>query len=111
MSDDVLRFTAFDDMGNRLDCEALFTFESVETGRSYIVYTDHSLDDDGNTKVYASIFDPADLESAADGEMVIASLTPIETEAEWQLVETILEDLQQEVSEALGDEDFFPWDD
>lgn len=45
-----------------VECETLFTFESTETGRSYIVYTDNTTDEDGNTTVYASIYDPAAVE-------------------------------------------------
>ena len=45
------------------------------------------LDDEGNTKVYASIFNPNDEKT---------ELTPIETDREWKIIETILETIQEE---------------
>ena len=43
-------FTVIDDKGNQVICEPLFTFESEETGKQYVVYTDNSRDDKGNVK-------------------------------------------------------------
>ena len=82
-------FSVIDDKGEKIECEALFTFESDETKKNYIVYTDNSLDENGNVKVYASIFDPT--KDPAD-------LIPIETEREWKIIETILESVQEEAN-------------
>ena len=80
-------FKVIDNDGKEVICEVLFTFESDETNKNYIVYTDNSLDDDGNVKVYASIYEP-DKEST--------ELIPIETEREWKIIETILDSIQKE---------------
>ena len=80
-------FTVLDDEGNEVVCEVLFTFDSEETKKSYIVYTDNTTDDEGNTKVYASIFNPNDEKT---------ELIPIETDREWKIIETILETIQEE---------------
>ena len=80
-----LTFNVIDDNGNNIECEILFTFESDETGKNYIVYTDNTTDEHGNTKVYASIFNPNEPDS---------KLTAIETEKEWKIIQTILEELQ-----------------
>lgn len=80
-------FTVLDNEGKEITCEVLFTFESDETKKNYIVYTDNSLDELGNVKVYASIFDPS---------KDTTELLPIETEREWKIVETILESIQEE---------------
>lgn len=80
-------FTVLDNEGKEITCEVLFTFESDETKKNYIVYTDNSLDESGNIKVYASIFDP---------NKENTELMPIETEREWKIVETILESIQEE---------------
>ena len=80
-------FTVLDDEGNEVVCEVLFTFDSEETKKSYIVYTDNTTDDEGNTKVYASIFNPNDEKT---------ELTSIETDREWKIIETILETIQEE---------------
>ena len=78
-------FKVVNEAGKEVECEALFTFESEETKKSYIVYTDNTKDEAGNTKVYASIYDP-NSEST--------SLEPIETDKEWKVIETILNELQ-----------------
>ena len=74
--------------GTEVTCNVLFTFDSDETKKSYIVYTDNSRDQEGNIQVFASIFDPNDENR---------KLEPITTEKEWKVIETILETLQEEV--------------
>ena len=83
-------FTVIDDEGKEVVCEVLFTFESDETKKNYIVYTDNTLDSEGNVKVYASIYEP-------DKENM--ELIPIESEREWKIVETILDSIQEENGE------------
>jgi len=80
-------FTVMNDKNEQVECEVLFTFESEETHKNYIVYTDNTTDDSGNVKVYASIYDPN-----ADS----TELLPIETEREWKIIETILDSIQEE---------------
>ena len=80
-------FTVLDDKGNEVTCEVLFTFDSEETNKSYMVYTDNTTDDEGNVKVYASIFDP----NAEKTELI-----PIESDREWKIVETILDTIQED---------------
>lgn len=65
--------------GVETECDVLFTFDSDETNKSYIVYTDNTKDELGNTKVYANTYN--DDES---GE-----LKAIETEEEWSTIEQI----------------------
>ena len=81
------KFTVLDENGNEVECEVLFTFDSEETNKSYIVYTDNTTDEEGKTKVYASIFNPNDEKT---------ELIPIETDREWKIIETILETIQEE---------------
>jgi uncharacterized protein YrzB (UPF0473 family) len=83
-------FTVIDDKGNEVQCEVLFTFDSDETGKHYIIYTDNTTDEEGNTKVYASTFDPENEKTA---------LGAIETEKEWKIIETILDSLQNKDGE------------
>lgn len=73
--------------GMEVTCEVLFTFESDETNKNYIVYTDNTKDSEGNIKVYASIYDPNSNST---------ELLPIETDREWKVVETILSSIQEE---------------
>ena len=81
-------FTMIDENGNEVEYDVLFTFESDETKKNYIAYTDNSKDESGNVQVYASTYDPEDPEG---------KLEAITTEKEWKVIETILETLQEEV--------------
>ena len=81
-------FWITNDEGKEVKCEVLFTFESEETHKNYIVYTDNSADVDGSTKVYASTYDPEGSES---------SLKPIESYKEWKVLETILAEIQDSI--------------
>lgn len=85
MTNENMSFTVLDENGKETKCDILFTFDSEETGKSYIVYTDNSVDEERNTKVFASIYNP-------DSED--QRLMPIETEKEWKIIEIILEELQ-----------------
>lgn len=87
-----IHFNAITPEGMLVECETLLTFESTETGRSYIVYTDNTTDEDGNTTVYASIYDPAAVEFNESSGLAALSLIPIETEDEWLIVEQILQE-------------------
>ena len=76
MKEEQMKFKVIDDQGKEIECEVLFTFESDETGKNYIVYTDNTTDEEGNTKVYASIYTP---------NQENLNLTAIETEKEVSL--------------------------
>lgn len=96
MKDEKTTFKVIDDNGKEIECEVLFTFESDETKKNYIVYTDNTVDEGGNTKVYASIYTP---------DQDDLDLKPIETEKEWKIIETILNELQEEMKNTeKGDE-------
>lgn len=81
-------FKVINDQGQEIVCDVLFTFDSEETNKSYIVYTDNSTDVEGNVQVFASIYDP---------KQENPKLDPIETDAEWKIIETILNTLQEEI--------------
>lgn len=44
--------------GKQIRMEVLFTYDNTEQGLVYIVYTDNTLDDEGNVNTYASYFYP-----------------------------------------------------
>lgn len=89
-------FSMIDENGNEVIYDVLFTFESEETNKNYIVYTDNTRDETGNIEVYASIFDPTDPHS---------KLEAIKTDKEWKVIETILETLQEEVRNKKNSEE------
>lgn len=96
MREETMTFKITDENGKDIECEVLFTFESEETKKNYIVYTDNTIDEEGNTKVYASIYNPNDEKSV---------LYPIESEKEWKIIETILEELQTEAKKGAGEQE------
>ena len=88
-------FKVINDEGQEIVCDILFTFDSEETKKSYIVYTDNSRDDEGNIQVFASIYDP---------KQENPRLEPIETEQEWKIIETILNTLQDEIKKKTSEQ-------
>ena len=81
------KFVILGENGEKVECEPLFTFESEETKKQYVVYTDNTLDSDGNVRVFASIYNVTD----KGGELL-----PVKSEKEWKVIETILESIQEE---------------
>lgn len=85
------KFMVLDENGKEVECEPLFTFDSEETKKQYVVYTDNSKDENGNVRVFASIYN-----QKKDG----GELLPIKTEKEWKVIETILESIQEETKKS-----------
>ncbi len=96
MKEEKNTFEVINDKGEKVTCEVLFTFDSDETNKSYIAYTDNTTDENGNIKVYASIYDKT-------GES--KELTPIESEKEWIIVESIFSQLQETAEDMRKNEE------
>lgn len=88
MNKDTGKFTIKNAEGKELECDVLFTFDSEETKKSYIIFTDNTLDETGNIKVYANTYDP---------EGKIDDLGVVETEKEWQMIEGLLASLHEKI--------------
>lgn len=82
------KFTLIDESGIEKEYEMLFTFDSDETKKSYMVYTDHEKDADGKEKVYARIFDSTGEDN---------NTYPIETEKELLTIQNILNSIQEKL--------------
>ena len=82
------QITLLDENGQVVCCDVLFTFDSEDTKKSYIVYTDQTRDEEGNVEVCASIYAPEE-----NG----GRLYPIQTEEEWEVIEAILDLLTQKM--------------
>lgn len=89
-------FTMTNDKGEEIECEVLLTIDSEEFKKSYIVYTDHQTDSNGDIQTYASIYDPT-------GKSL--SLDPITTEEEWDMIESVLASAQKQVLKEQMEED------
>ena len=87
-------FKVINEQGQEIVCDILFTFDSEETKKSYIVYTDNSKDEGGNIQVFASIYDP---------KVENSKLEPITSEQEWKIIETILNTLQEEIKKKVDE--------
>ncbi|MCM3571999.1 MULTISPECIES: DUF1292 domain-containing protein [Mesobacillus] len=86
--------TVVDENGNEQLCEVLFTFDSEEFGKSYVLYYPVGAEDndDEEIEIHASAFNPS--EDSEDGELM-----PIETDAEWDMIEEMLETFLAEQDE------------
>lgn len=79
------KITLIDDNGDESLYEVLFTFHSEEFDRSYILLVPDGVEEDEEVDVQAYIFNPAE-----DGEATEEDLLPIEDDAEWNMVEEVL---------------------
>ena len=88
------QITIVDENGNEQLCEILHIVESEEFGKSYVLYSlvGAEEDENGAVEIFASSFTPA--ENGEDGELM-----PIETEAEWDYIENVLNALEDELGE------------
>ncbi len=86
--------TVVDDEGNEQLCEVLFTFDSEEFGKSYVLYYPIGADenDDDDIEIHASSFSPN--ESNEDGER-----SQFESDVEWDLIEDMLNTFLDEQEE------------
>ncbi len=82
-------FTAKDDKGKTTTYEIIFKFDSDQTKKSYVVYTDH-VKEKGRERVFANIYD----KTGRSKELV-----PIETEEEWNTIEAFLSQLEGQKNE------------
>lgn len=105
-----IEFTAVNSEGEEVTYSALFTYDSDETGKSYLAYTDDSEDEDGNVAVYAATYDPTTFDSDVE-EGVPVELTEIESEAEWDMLEDLIDEFNElqgaydDVDDSSDDED------
>lgn len=86
MSDKSMTFQVSNENGDIVECEILFTFDNAKTQKSYIVYTDHTTDEDGKLHVFAATYDP----NQSEGQ-----LHAIETEEEWGIIQHLLENAKE----------------
>ncbi len=85
---DIEKIQVIDDEGNELEFDVLFTFDSEETGKQYVLYYDSEAEE---PQVYSSIY-------TDEGE-----LFPVETPEEWEMIEEVFNSFVAE--EELEDEE------
>lgn len=82
-------FIGFNEAGEQMTFYKLLEFDSTETGKHYLAYTDNTMDENGNLKAYGSVV-------KTEGDYM--KLESIETEKEWKVIEMALKVLQEETS-------------
>ena len=93
--------TIIDENGKEHVCEVIFTFESVEFGKSYVLYHilgGEEVGEDEEVEIHASAFMPS--ENNEDGELM-----PIEDDAEWDMIEEMLNTFLEEEEEEEEDKE------
>lgn len=95
MNIDEAKFVVKDENGEEKEFYKLFTFDSEETGKSYIAYTDNSTDEAGNIIIRANTYDPTGKD---------LSLQPLTSEKEWKVIENILISTQEQMREEMAKE-------
>ncbi|MBQ6498092.1 MAG: DUF1292 domain-containing protein [Bacilli bacterium] len=75
--------------GQTIDCDLLFSFESDDTLKTYLGYTDNSLDTNGRTNIYVSAVDPF------AGDLKLEDITD---PREIDMIREVLERLDQEAN-------------
>lgn len=73
--------------GKEVECDVLFTFDSEDTNKAYIGYTDHSIAENGRKNIYVSAFDPT---------FGIDTLEDITDEGELDMVRNVLEQIDRQ---------------
>ena len=73
--------------GQDIECDVLFTFDSEDTGKAYIGYTDNSIAANGRKNIYVSAFDPI---------LGTGSLEDITDEKELAMVREVLEEIDKQ---------------
>jgi len=93
------QLTVVDENGNELLMEILFTFDSDDYNKSYVVYYPagaENEDEEGNVDLHVSAYVPASNNEGGD-------LLPVETDEEWEMIEevinTFLADEEEEAAE------------
>lgn len=84
------QLTFIDENGNEILCEILFTFESKEFHKNYVLFYPVSGEDD-DIEVMAASFVPGE---GGEGE-----LNAIETDEEWDMIEKVLHQFEEDQDE------------
>lgn len=75
--------------GKEVECDVLFTFDSEDTMKAYIGYTDNSIGDNGRKTIYVSSYDPFSTEM---------KLEDITDPKELNMIQEVLKELDKEAN-------------
>lgn len=77
--------------GKDTECDVLFTFDSEDTGKAYVGYTDNSIASNGRKNIYVSAFDPI---------LGVGQLEDITDEKELEMVKDVLTEIDRQSRES-----------
>ncbi len=83
-------FSVLDENGEEIACQTILMFQSPETEKDIVVYTDNTVSDEGYENIYASYY-------TYMGENL--RLLDIDSEADWALIQEVLAELTEEIEE------------
>lgn len=75
--------------GKKIECDILFTFDSNDTKKTYVGYTDNEVASNGRVNIYVSSFNPL------NKEIVLEDITDPK---ELKMVNDVLEQIDNEVN-------------
>ena len=81
------------DKGEAVLCDVLLNFESDDTGKGYLVYTDNSIDEFGSVIADVAVYD------LKVGSSV---LSPVESEDDWALIDAVMAQMEEEAMTEEG---------
>ncbi|MBQ8292830.1 MAG: DUF1292 domain-containing protein [Bacilli bacterium] len=87
------QLTIIDEEGNEILCQILFTFESEEFKKNYVLFypLEGDDEDEDNVTVMAASYE--------EGEDGIGELKEIETDEEWDLIEDVLGQYEEQFAD------------
>lgn len=72
--------------GKEVKCDLVFTFDSPDTGKVYMAYTDYSKDEQGNNNLYVYSFDP-----------ILEKIEMVTDEAEVKMTNEVIQEIRKEM--------------
>ncbi len=74
--------------GEKVVYTTILTYNDEKRKKSYVLYTDNTLDDDGDINMYAATYDP---------NSTTFELNPVETDEEWDEIQQVYDERFGEV--------------
>ena len=71
--------------GQKKEYDIYFTFACPQNNKGYVAYTDHSLDEQGREKLLVSVYDP---------NVGYSELKGVETQEEWDLINSVIDKIK-----------------
>jgi len=84
-------FIVTDENGKEIECEVLFTFDSEDFGKSYVLYFEKGTNEEDSVEIFAASYDAKEENG---GELL-----PVETDEEWEMIEEMLNTFAEEEEE------------